>query len=188
MLKYIKEFKKHVLITGFRNVEIKNLDDFLATTNNERTIDADVQFFNAQLVATWQHLYFATLNALTAFKNEGHISKKLTVEIMLYASAQHQIRKATETLGVKPNTSNIAMVVVGENAEAVKSMLPKISRQISAQPDDEVLELTDKKVAEIRRIFGITEKEMEPLARERGTKDALVNLVIEHMALLSTGR
>ncbi len=188
MLKYIKEFKKHVLITGFRNVEIKNLDEFLETINGKRLADTVVQVFNAQLVATWQHLNFAVLNALTAFRNKESISKKMAVEILLYASAQHQILKATETFGVKSHMASIAIVVIGEKEEIVKSALSRISRQINAQPDDAVLELTDEKAAKIRKTFGITEEELESVTKECGFKEALVNLVIEHMALLSTDR
>lgn len=90
MLKYIEEFRKYVLVTGFRNVEIGNLDEFLETINSKKSADTDVQIFDAQLIATWQHLYFAVLNALTAFRNKDSISKKLAIEIMLYASAQNQ--------------------------------------------------------------------------------------------------
>jgi len=188
LLKYIKEFRKHVLITGFRNDEIKNVDEFLETINSKKTADTTVQFFNAQLVATWQHLYFAVLNGLTAFRNKESISKKLAVEIMLYASAQHQIRKATETLGVKPRMASMAIVVVGEKAETVKSALSRIPSQISAQMDEAVLELTDEKAAKIQKTFGITGEELESVARKYGFEEALVNLVIEHMALLSTDR
>jgi tRNA threonylcarbamoyladenosine modification (KEOPS) complex Cgi121 subunit len=188
LLKYIEEFRKYVLVTGFRNVEIGNLDEFLETINSKKSADTDVQVFDAQLIATWQHLYFAVLNALTAFRNKDSISKKLAIEIMLYASAQNQIRKATETLGVKSHMTEIAITVVGEKAETVKSVLSRISRQINAQPDDEVLELTGERAAKIQKIFGVTGEELESAKRKCGVKETLVNLVIEHMALLSTNR
>jgi cystathionine beta-lyase family protein involved in aluminum resistance len=84
--------------------------------------------------------------------------------------------------------TEIAITVVGEKAETVKSVLSRISRQINAQPDDEVLELTGERAAKIQEIFGVTGEELESTKRKCGVKETLVNLVIEHMALLSTNR
>jgi len=188
LLKYIEEFRKHVAITGFENITIKNLEEFLAAINSGKSLDTDVQVFNAELVATWQHLYFAVLNALAVFENKESISRKVAVEIMLYASAQRQIRRATEILGVKSHSTSVAIVVVGEEPETVKSTLSRISKQINAKSDDAVLELTDEKAVEIQKAFGIAKEELESAAKNCQFKAALVNLIIEHMSLLSTKR
>ncbi|MDH5793660.1 MAG: KEOPS complex subunit Cgi121, partial [Candidatus Bathyarchaeota archaeon] len=88
MLKYIEEFGKYAAITGFRNVQIKDTEEFLKKICKKKGSNVETQFFDAKYVATWQHLYFAVLNALTAFKNKGNISKSVTMETLLYASAQ----------------------------------------------------------------------------------------------------
>ena len=80
--------------------------------------DCEVQFFDAALVATWEHLYFAVLNAVMNLKSTRGISKSIAVESVLYASAQRQIQKAIDFIGLKPDSENAAVVVICENAES----------------------------------------------------------------------
>jgi len=186
LLKYIEEDGKYVEVTGFRNVKIEDAEEFLKATRKETQQSVWVQFFDAELVATWQHLYFAVLNALLAFRNERNISKSVAMEVMLYASAERQIRKAIELLGVKRDSANVAVVIIGENPDSIKAVLSAVSKSISAEPAETVLELSREKVQGIRKAFGITEKELEVVMEKNDVKQTLVNLVIERMALLST--
>jgi len=186
MLKYIAEAGKYVEITGFRNVDIKDAEEFVKATCRETPQDGWVQFFGAELVATWQHLYFAALNALLAFKNGINISKSVAMETMLYASAQRQIRTAIDLIGVKCKSANVAVIIIGENAESVKACLSAVSKRVGEKPDDTVLEISNKKIQDIREAFGVTETELETFMRKSDGKQALVDLVIERMALLST--
>jgi KEOPS complex subunit Cgi121 len=186
MLKYIEEAGKYVEITGFRNLSIEDAEEFVKASRFGAPQSSCVQFFNAELVATWQHLYFAVLNALLAFKNERKISKSVAMETMLYASAQRQIRKAIDLMGVKCSSANVAVVVIGESAESVESFLSEVSKRVGEKTDDGVLELSKEKVQGIREAFGITETEVETVMEKDNGEDALVDLVIERVALLST--
>jgi KEOPS complex subunit Cgi121 len=188
LLKYIKEFGKYVAITGFRGVRIKNVEEFFQTIHEENLPNMEIQFFDARHVATWQHLYFAVLNALTAFKNKENISKRLAMETMLYASAQRQIRKAMELLGIKLRSSNIAMLIIGEKPEIVKSALSMVSKHLHAQLDDTVLELSGEKATIIRKAFGISDVELKTVIKKDDLEKALTDLVLERMALLATQR
>ena len=186
MLKYIEETGKYVEITGFRNVKIKDAEEFVKAARKETPQSTWIQFFDAELVATWQHLYFAVLNALLAFKNKRSISKSVSMEAMLYASAQRQIRKAIQLIGVKCESANYVVVIIGESPDSVKALLSAVSKCIGEEPDETVLEISEEKEQRIREAFGITEKELETVMEKNNGKQALVNLVIERMALLST--
>ena len=186
MLKYIAEAGKYVEITGFRNVGIKDAEEFVKAARAELPQSTWVQFFDAELVATWQHLYFAVLNALLAFRNERNISKSVAMEVMLYASVQRQIRKAIQLVGVKCDSANVAVVVIGESADSVKAFLSAVSKRVGKEPEDGVLEILNEKVRVIREAFGITETELETVMEKNNGAQALVDLVIERMALLST--
>jgi len=186
LLRYVQEFRKHVAISGFRNVKIKDVEELFKVIRKEKPLNVEIQFFDAKFVATWQHLYFAVLNALTAFKNKENISKSLAMETLLYASAQRQIRKAMEFLGIKPDSSEIAVLIVGEKPESVKLALSLISKEVRAKRDDTVLELSKEKIAAIRKIFGISIGELETIMEKNGLEKALIDLVIEWMALLAT--
>jgi tRNA threonylcarbamoyladenosine modification (KEOPS) complex Cgi121 subunit len=126
------------------------------------------------------------LNALTAFKNSENISKSLAMETMLYASAQHQIRKATELVGIKHNSSEIAVLVIGETPETVESTLSMISRHVKAKRENAVLELSRAKASIIQKAFGISNIEIKAIIKKDFLQKALTDLVLERMALLST--
>jgi tRNA threonylcarbamoyladenosine modification (KEOPS) complex Cgi121 subunit len=186
LLNYIEETGKYVEITAFRNVRIKDTEKFVKATRKETPQNTWIQFFDAELVATWQHLYFAVLNALLAFRNNRNISKSVAMEIMLYASAQRQIRKAIQFIGVKHDSANVAVVIVGENPDSVKAVLSAVSKRIGVEHDETALELTKEKTQSIRKAFGVRTEELEAVMEKKNIKQALVNLIIERTALLST--
>jgi KEOPS complex subunit Cgi121 len=184
MLKQITEYNKYIEITGFRNIKIENTPAFLSVLHKLLPGDIEIQFSDANFVASWEHLYFAIVNALMAFKNKRNISKSLTVETVLYASAQRQIKKAIEIIGVKPITRNVAMIIISENTNSIKAGLSVVVQHLGMQPDETVLELSKTKIQLLRNAFDISDTELETAT---GDSDAaLVNLVIERVALLST--
>ncbi len=186
MLKLIPEAGKNVGITGFKDVKMEAPKKLLDAIRYGTRPEVAVQFFNADLVATWEHLYFAVVDALTAFTTRRSISKNLAVEVMLYASAQRQIRKAIELLGVKPGCPEVAVVVVAAAHEAVEAALKSISKHFDQKQDDKVLELSPAKVQNIRRVFALTDEELAVVTKDGDVDRALVDLVIERMALLAT--
>ena len=177
-------FDKYIGATGFRNIKIEDVKSFLDDIRR-KTGGVSVQFFNANLIAGTEHLYFAALNALKAFEGNLNISKSLAVETLLYASAQRQIRKAVELLGIKADSSEVAVLVLAETETKVRETLKDISEFIQGVRDDDVIELSDEKFEMIKEFFGISELELQAkLKKKEFEKEALINLVIEHMALL----
>ncbi len=181
---YMEEYGKYVEITGYRNITFTSAEQFLKE-NRKQTQTADIQFFDADLIATQEHLYFAVLNALQAFKGKTNISKSPAVETILYASAQRQIQKAIEHCGIKPQTTNMAVVIVGENQKQIETLLQAVTQCVGAEPDEVVLALTTGKMERIKKTFGITDQEVRVSTDGNGER-AIVNLVIERVALLAT--
>jgi tRNA threonylcarbamoyladenosine modification (KEOPS) complex Cgi121 subunit len=187
MQRRLEEYGKTVEITGFRNIRIKDGKRLSQTLTGMLPRDCEVQFFDAALVATWEHLYFAVFNAIMNLKSTRGISKSIAVESVLYASAQRQIQKAIDFIGLKSDSENAAVVVICENAESVKAGLEAASKLIGAQPDESVLEMSKVKMVRLRKDFSITNAELYA-AKARGVSDeqAIVDLVVERVALLST--
>jgi len=185
LLKPIEEYARHAEITAFKT-KIGNIDQFLKTVSSKKPPDTEIQFFDADLVATWQHLYFAALNALTAFKNNENKSRTIAMETMLYASAQRQIQKATTLMGIKPTTNQVAVLIIGKNAEETISALTTVSKLIGVKRDDAILELSNEKMAFIQTAFGISDIELHTIVKKKDLQGALVDLVIERMALVAT--
>jgi len=179
---------KFIAIAGFRGVQIKGIDDLLNVARG-RVKGACVQFFDANLIAGQEHLFFAALNALKAFESKTNISDSLAVETLLFASAQRQIRKAVELLGIKPGSPRIAVLVLAETQQDVAETLEIVSELIHGERDDDVIKLNEEKFEVIKRLFHVTDSELEARLEKEGLeKEALINLVIEHVALLSTQR
>jgi tRNA threonylcarbamoyladenosine modification (KEOPS) complex Cgi121 subunit len=179
-------YNGYFVVAGFKNIKITDINGFLERVRRE-VREAHVQFFDAKLIAGQQHLYFAALNALKAFEKKSNISSSLAIEALLYASAQRQIRKAVDTLGVKQDSSQVAVLIIAENRQEMDDCLKVVLRLIPGERDDAVLELTDEKIGDIKKLFGISDLEIEAkLSRKGLEKEALADLVIEHVALLAT--
>jgi tRNA threonylcarbamoyladenosine modification (KEOPS) complex Cgi121 subunit len=186
VLKQLEEYGKFAEITGFRGVKVEDAKAFAETACKETPDDVKVQLFNADLIATWQHLYFSALNALSALKNKRNISKSLAMETALYASSQRQIKKAIDFIGLKPNTPNVAVLVLGGDADSVKAGVWSIAKLIGAEQDETVLELSEAKTKRIRAAFDVSDAEFEAVSSRSDPGQALVDLVVERVALLST--
>jgi tRNA threonylcarbamoyladenosine modification (KEOPS) complex Cgi121 subunit len=185
MLRYLKDYGKYVEITGYRDIEFDKAEIFLKANRKKAEQNIDIQFFDAELIATQEHLYFAVLNALQAFKSKTNLSKSPAMETMLYASAQRQIQKAINRAGIKPQTQNMALVIVGHDPKLIENALKAVTKSVGSEPDESVLDLTKIKEAKIKAAFEITEEELRVL--ENGNQEkAITNLVIERVALLST--
>jgi tRNA threonylcarbamoyladenosine modification (KEOPS) complex Cgi121 subunit len=179
----IEEYGKHVEITGYRPVAFAKAEAFLKT-KRQQTHGAQVQFFDADLIATHQHLYFATLNALQAFKGKTNLSKSPAMETMLYASAQRQIQKAIDRCGIKPQTKNMAVLIISEDPKQIDEAVREVAAFVCVEPDESVLDLNEAKAQTIQSAFGITDLEIKTI--DSSPHWAIVSLVIERVAVLAT--
>jgi KEOPS complex subunit Cgi121 len=184
--KYFKETDEIVQITGYRELNIDNTKDFVKKIRQKVSEKVWTQFFDSSAIATWQHLFFAILNAQLSFKNQRNISKSIEMETLLYASTQHQINKAIKKIGIKTDSLNIAIVVVGKKEEQIDIALSAISKIIGKEPDESVIEFSDKKQENVFKVFDISKNEIEAVMKNDNIRDAIRDIVIEKMALLST--
>jgi tRNA threonylcarbamoyladenosine modification (KEOPS) complex Cgi121 subunit len=186
MLHCLEQYGKYLHITGYNHVVFADAEAFLKAYRREAEQNVDIQFFDAQLIATEEHLFFAVLNALGAFENKTNISKSLAMEVMLYASAQRQIQKAILRCGIKPQTESMAVVVIGEGSVEIESVLQALSKRLGVEPDEEVLEMSGLKEQKIIDVFGIGDEELKTVMKDGKRARAVVSLVIERVALLAT--
>lgn len=186
MTQKLEKNGKYITIIGFKNVRIENITAFLEIFRRKKR-KASAQFFDAKRVAGPEHLYFAALNALNAFEKKTNISNHLAVEALLYASAQRQIKKAMEMLGIKQGSKEVAVLILAENRLENDACISLVSKMIHGERDDRVLELTDQKIKTIKKLFRLSNLEIEAkLKREGLEQQALTDLVIERVALLAT--
>ncbi len=187
MIRFVEGYEKYMAVVGFKDAHVEN-PDLLLNQVRKKLSPVDVQFFDASLIAGWEHLYFAAINALKAFRNGTNISKSVAVEALLYASAQRQISAAVDLIGLKKDTSEIVVLGVADSSEMAARTILETSKLVPGVRDDSVVDFHDEKIIEIRELFEITDTELTANSSGSQGKDALVDLVIEHMALLVTRR
>lgn len=180
-----ESINRNITILGFSNVKIENPNNLLEKFRTENK--TPIQFFDARFVAGKQHLYFAAINSLNAFEKRTNISNNLAVETLLYASGQRQIKKAVKMLGITKDTTEVAALIMPKNTQEQEQYIKIVTETIPGKRNDQALDLRDTKINAIKKLFQISKQEFEAkLKREGLEKEALTDLVIEHMALLVT--
>jgi hypothetical protein len=57
---------------------------------------------------------------------------------------------------------------------------------VDSNPDERVLDLTNTKITKIKKDFQISDEEIKTIMKNDESKKAVISLVIERVALLST--
>lgn len=115
------------------------------------------------------HLLSAAEKALRGFEMRRNTASTISGEIMLYASAQRQIKDAINLIGITSQTSEIALAVIGETDPQT------VLSELNLKRDDSVLESEGKDLS----VFHISEEDLRTV--DAG-KEA--DLVLEKVALL----
>ena len=147
----------------------ENIEDILPIISKlEKTHDSTVQLFRADRIFGIEHLQTAAELATRAWAGSPR-TKTLGMEIMLYAAAERQISGAIDKLGIQDDTTEIAIITVGQIS--FEEVLTALNLQSA-----EVLGAEGKDYS----IFHITEEEIK-LA-------SIPELVLERMALSELNR
>nr|MDO8090833.1 KEOPS complex subunit Cgi121 [Candidatus Sigynarchaeota archaeon] len=120
-----------------REVDVHSLLAKISTLSEETGVT--IQLFDSSLIAGWEHLFFGALNALKAFSYAKNISNKLSVECLLYVSGQRQIIVAVKNLGIKPDTRNIGVILIGDTTNVLREVQQKILLITKGKENDTIL-------------------------------------------------
>ncbi len=186
----IKSVNTHrfIAVFGFetREVDVHSLLAKINTLSEETGVT--IQLFDSSLIAGWEHLFFGALNALKAFSYAENISNKLSVECLLYVSGQRQISVAVKNLGIKPDTRNIGVILIGDTTNVLREVQQKILLITMGKENDAILTISSRaKFDKIRSFFRITETELHTMCgSEEWTSciDTLTKYCIERSSLL----
>ena len=183
----IEDYKKFLLIVGIKDFEISSYDD-LHKELLKNTLMLEVQMVDTHKILNVDHIYFATLYALKAFKNRKNISKNLAMEMLLYISGQGQIKNAIKIFGLTKGKMNVALIVIGERKKDLDFFLISLKDKYDFKIKKSLIESSRKKIENIKLIFGISNLEIDASKRKGDTlENVLKKLIIERMALLYAG-
>ena len=183
----VEEYGKYIQILGYGvrgTIDPKTLIEDV----RNRCSPSIVQFFDAETLAGEKHLFFATLSAIKAFIQGRNFSQTLDIEILLYASAQRQIGEAIRKVGLRPNTSAMALVVVGDDEKTTLLAVKRLQSLIPGIRDQSILEtIPRERLAHLTEIYGVRKAEFGALSRVV-EDEALQWLIVEQVALLGARR
>ncbi|TET15286.1 MAG: hypothetical protein E3J82_01030 [Candidatus Thorarchaeota archaeon] len=146
-----------------------------------------IQFLDSSLIVSIGHLLSAAQNAVNAWKGDYMLTRGLDAEILVYASAQRQISRAIENLGIRDGLQSIALVVVGGSKKDVRNVITKMITKVGEEaktafvPDRERLE-------RIMHHYGVNEKEVKALTDSDEIEiwaEALSRCVVSRVSLVA---
>ncbi|MDI6725203.1 MAG: KEOPS complex subunit Cgi121 [Methanobacterium sp.] len=157
----------NIQIAGFKH----NINDFNDLMNeiNQISKDCTLQLLNADGIAGSEHLLHATVHAIKAFERNENIAKDLGLEICVRASAQRQISKALDILGVKVGHMSICAVAVGCDEDIINKLGALLNKR-----DDSVLDSDENT---LKNIYKISDNELK-------TAGNIENVMVERTSLL----
>lgn len=163
----MKSNEYNIQINGFKH----NIKDFRELINKTTEISkgCTLQLLNADGIAGYGHILHATHHAIKAFERGENIAKDLGLEICLRASAQRQISKALDILGIKEGEMNICAVAV----DCSEDIMDKLEVLLD-EKDNSVLDSNENTLKEI---YNISDEELK-------TAGNIENAMIERTSLL----
>ncbi len=179
--------EKTVGIAEFQNIREltqNQLIQLVATLSSDETT---IQLLNGLLISDEIHLLSATENAINAQYGNYMLSRSLDVEIIVFASAQRQIGKAIEALGVYDGLGEVAAVVVGRDAESVENTIQELAERIG-QEIIPAFPPTIERLERIKKQFEITDREISAISdseKIESQMDALSRCVVSRVSLVA---
>jgi tRNA threonylcarbamoyladenosine modification (KEOPS) complex Cgi121 subunit len=146
-----------------------------------------IQFLDSSLIVSVGHLLSAAQNAVNAWKGDYMLTRGLDAEVLVYASAQRQIGRAIENLGIHDGLQSIALTVVGGDKKAVRDVITKMVDKVGEEvkpafvPDRERLE-------RIMHHYSINEKEVKALTDSDEVEiwaEALSKCVVSRVSIVA---
>jgi KEOPS complex subunit Cgi121 len=136
-----------------------------------------IQVLDAELVFGKLHLVSAYDHAVRALAQGTNATESLGLETLLYASGESQIQKALAKMGVKPETTCIAVVIASneDSLVTIDTVLSSFLQSTGFVRDDGVLE-GDR---ETLRRFGISNQEVLTVSPGR-----YGDLILERVAMV----
>ena len=150
--------------------EISSVGETLNQINSIKKEGEIIQLLNADAVAGIRHIEHGVNQAFLAFDRKENLANDLSVEICLRCSAQRQISRAFDLLGLKEGSMNLCVILI--DCEDYSSQLSAIFTL-----DESVLSPDTNKLKEI---YSIDDDELEIMDVEDILIDRISKLVVDY--------
>ena len=155
-------------IVGFK-ATIDSIDETLKQMNDIKNDGEIIQLLNADLIVSKNHIIHGVNQAFLAFSRNENLANDISVEIVLRCSAQRQISKAFNILGLKEGNVNLCAVFI--NCDYTEELSSLFSR------DDEVFAADENR---LKKGYGISEDELKTMSMENIIIDRITKLTVNY--------
>lgn len=150
-------------ITELHNSNHLKQDELIQLAKSLSSGSLVVQLLNGLLIADETHLLSAAQNAINAKQGEYMLSRSLDVEVLVFASAQRQIGRALDALGVFDGLDEIAAVVVGIDTASVEKTIRALADKIGEETIPSFT-ATSERIERLKDHYQIGDKEIGAIA------------------------
>ena len=156
-------------ILGFR-ATITSVNDTLSQINEIKKDGEIIQLLNADAIVSKNHIVHGVNQAFLAFERGENLAKDISVEIALRCSAQRQISKAFNILGLKEGEMNLVAILINCNdyTDELSSIFTLDESVLS--PDSENL----------MKVYKISDVEVEKMSLEDIIIDRITKLTVDY--------
>jgi tRNA threonylcarbamoyladenosine modification (KEOPS) complex Cgi121 subunit len=132
----------------------------------EENSSINVQIFQYDAIISVKHLYYAVYFAEQAFSFSSNIANTRSMEYLIYASLQRQIKSALEILGVifphNTHPSESGLVITAPNKDRIEVFCSQLEKSLKGQIDEfSALELTSGRVDMLQKLYSISDFELK---------------------------
>ena len=160
---------------------VDDVDGFLVRIAQvDRETGTLTQVLNASRVAGVDHLVHATRLALEAQANGTGFASSVPIELICWASAERQIGRAFEKMGLREGKWGLAVLTTGTSSPQTASAVKRIFGELGGEWDNGLLELNQEKIAGLQKMFSINNEELAVAPVER--------IILERVALLALAK
>ena len=179
--------EKTVGIAEFQNTRELTQNQLIQLVVTLSSDETTIQLLNGLLISDEIHLLSAAENAINAQHGNYMLSRSLDVEIIVFASAQRQIGKAIEALGVYDGLDEVAAVVLGGDAKSVENTIQKLAEKIG-QEIIPAFPPTMERIRRIKKQFEISNTEISAISDSESIESqmaALSRCVVSRVSLVA---
>ncbi|OLS29145.1 MAG: hypothetical protein ThorAB25_17260 [Candidatus Thorarchaeota archaeon AB_25] len=178
---------KVVGIAELRNSNNLKQKELIQLATSMSSDSLTVQLLNGLLIANEIHLLSAAQNAIRAQQGDYMVSRSLDVEIIVFASAQRQIGRALEALGVHDGLDEIALVVIGTDNSSVEHSIKDLVDTIGTETLPS-FSATIERMERVKKHFQIGDKEISAISDSETLEsqlDALARCIVSRVSLVA---
>lgn len=143
----------------------KNQESLINAIQSVEEEDINIQIFNSGKIIAPKHLYYAVYFAEQAFALSSNISKNKSIEYLIYASGQRQIKNAIEKVGflIQNGHDKYAYIVISApTQEKINNKFSELLSVLNAiAVEDALLPLNQFRIDYLKQHFHLTDFELE---------------------------